>query len=240
VWLRPEGVRGNVLGLGRVANGTSRPRRGLAAHGKAVAGAWLGLAVVQRGGGSARLMVRVRTHARVSWLPRAAAWPCRPWGTDIPGLRHDATAMGCRGGATGSCMKGRHGGWMGEGVLGLATAGLLAALGITPATGEKEGRERRRRSPRARRQETRSGGRPAQVGRGRAGCAASLTSLSGHQPGGARVRCRPSLGAAPPPLLLPSSSAGAAAAEGENRGLLGLGKRLGVLYSVLGFWERLW
>jgi hypothetical protein len=33
-------------------------------------------------------------HARGSWLPRAAAWPCRARGTGIPGPRHDAAAKG--------------------------------------------------------------------------------------------------------------------------------------------------
>jgi hypothetical protein len=34
-----------------------------------------------------------RTHARGSWQPRAAVWPCRARGTGIPGSRHNAAAV---------------------------------------------------------------------------------------------------------------------------------------------------
>jgi hypothetical protein len=71
--------------LGRDANATSRPHRGVDAHGEAVARAWRGCA--QSG-----LAARVRTHARGSWCPRAAAWPCHARGTSIPGPQHDAAA----------------------------------------------------------------------------------------------------------------------------------------------------
>jgi hypothetical protein len=97
--------------VGRDANTTSRPRRGVAAHGKAVA--WHGKAggAARPGGGAARLG-RARpqgagVHARGSRPSRAAAWPCRARGTDIPGPRHDTAAegnggYGSLGGATGS------------------------------------------------------------------------------------------------------------------------------------------
>jgi hypothetical protein len=72
---------------------------------------------------------------------------------------------------------------------------------------------------------------------------ARLCRCSGSGAGAVKLRCGDGL------LLLvrlgvvllfsfSSSSAGAALAEGENRGLLGLGERLGVLYSALGFGER--
>jgi hypothetical protein len=98
VCVAPEGVCGvsaqGALGEmpqwhGRDANATSRPRRGVGAHGEAVAQAW-------RGWLRLGLAVWVRTHARGAWLPRAAAWPCRARGTGTPGARHDTAAVGRR------------------------------------------------------------------------------------------------------------------------------------------------
>jgi hypothetical protein len=40
------------------------------------------------------LVAWVCTHAHGSWLPRAAGWPCRAWGTSISSLRHDAAVEG--------------------------------------------------------------------------------------------------------------------------------------------------
>jgi hypothetical protein len=50
---------------------------------------WHGEAGAQLG-----IAARGRTHARGSWLPRAAAWPCHARGSGIPGPRHDAAAEG--------------------------------------------------------------------------------------------------------------------------------------------------
>jgi hypothetical protein len=69
--------------LGRDANATSRPRRGVDAHSEAMAQAW-------RGWAWSGFATRVRTHARGSWHPRTAAWPCRARGTGIPSPQHDA------------------------------------------------------------------------------------------------------------------------------------------------------
>jgi hypothetical protein len=115
---RPKGARERPQRLGRDANATSRPRRGVAAHGEAVARArrgWgAGMARLGCGARSAGawpgLVARVHTHARGTWRPRAAAWPCRARGTGIPGPRHDAAAKGdgecgSLGGATGSCTR---------------------------------------------------------------------------------------------------------------------------------------
>jgi hypothetical protein len=54
------------------------------------------LAERRRGEAGARLglTARLRMHAHGSWVPRAAAWPCRARGTGIPGPRHDAAAEG--------------------------------------------------------------------------------------------------------------------------------------------------
>jgi hypothetical protein len=95
-------------------------------------------------------MAWVCTHARGSWLPRAAAWPYRARGTGIPGLQHDAAmrgdgGCGARRRRVGSLhesgtMAGRE-----RGSLGFATDGSSAALGITAAAGGW--RERGRCSP---------------------------------------------------------------------------------------------
>jgi hypothetical protein len=70
--------------------------------------AWarLGLTSARRGWAGLRHTARVCTHAHGSYLPKAAAWPCRARGTDIPSLRHDAAAEGATAvaGLTSSAM----------------------------------------------------------------------------------------------------------------------------------------
>jgi hypothetical protein len=85
-------VHGVLVFQGRGSTLARRSRRRV----KAKARAWL--------------MARVCTHARESWHPGTAAWPCRARGTAVPGPRHDA-AVRCDsggreyGGTTGSCNK---------------------------------------------------------------------------------------------------------------------------------------
>jgi hypothetical protein len=86
-----------------------------------------------RSQGAARLTARVRTHARQSWHPRATVWPCRAWGSGIPGPWHDAAVKG-----DGDPIGERR-------ILGLATDGSSVARGISLAARGR--RERQRCSP---------------------------------------------------------------------------------------------
>jgi hypothetical protein len=94
----------------------------------------------QRAAARLGLAARVRTHARGSWLPRAAVWPCRARGTGIPGPRHGAAARGrwrwrARRAARRVPAQERRQGRKGEGVLGVATEGSSAS----PAARDREG-----------------------------------------------------------------------------------------------------
>jgi hypothetical protein len=79
------------------------------------------------------LAARVCTHARGSWLPRAAVWPCRARGTGIMGPRHDAAAkratavVGSTSGAMGSCTRGGTAAKWERGSYGRATEGSTAS-----------------------------------------------------------------------------------------------------------------
>jgi hypothetical protein len=81
VWT-PEGRSGKCLN-GMAATRTRRRGRiaGVDMHGEVVVQARLRQGWVRC------------THARESWFPRAAAWPCRARGTGIPGPRHNAAAV---------------------------------------------------------------------------------------------------------------------------------------------------
>jgi hypothetical protein len=126
-------------GFGRDANATLQPRRRVATHGKAVAGAWRGWGVAGPRG--------VGGHARARVLAsqgRGVAMPCaghrHPGPVTRRGGGRQRRLWARRGGATGSCTKGGTAVGWGEGVLRLATEGSSAA----PAARGGKGKERRR------------------------------------------------------------------------------------------------
>jgi hypothetical protein len=121
----------------RDVNATSRPCRGVDAHGEAVARAW-------RGWARSGLAARVRTHARGFWFSRTAAWPCRARGTGIPGPRHDAAAKGdgsygARRRRDGLLHTRWHGGRKGRVVLWLGYGGFIGGARHHAGSTGKEG-----------------------------------------------------------------------------------------------------
>jgi hypothetical protein len=131
-------------GLGCDVNAMSQPCCVVAANGEAMAGSLRVTVVPGRSSGAAWLSaaVRVCTHARGSWLPRAAAWSSRAQGTGIPGPRHNTAAegdgdCGVRCGAMGPCTKsGTVAGW-GEGVLRLGQRRFVGSPWLTPAARDR-------------------------------------------------------------------------------------------------------
>jgi hypothetical protein len=210
--------RGHVAGSSR----TVRPWRG---HGEA--GAWPGHAA------------QVRTHARGSWRPRAAVWPCRARGTGIPSPRHDAAAEGDGGcGEDGGAMrllhKRRHGGRKGEGVLRL---GYGWFIGITGSSGGREGAAVVKLTDGAEEGGARGSGEVRPAGRSRAGCAAA--SVSSFGAGSVKMLRRRRWRPPPRALLLLLLLSWCGGGGKGKAGRLGFGGAARALIPDARVWERL-